>query len=154
MIVLAFDVGRKKTGVAIGNLLTGRARPLLTARGSDSARRLCIDNCIRDWRPKHLVVGLPRHMRGEEHAMTAFCRRFAADLQKRFQLPTTLADERLTTAAARAVPDKQPGEDRDNLAAAILLQDWLRAQAATTFSDSDSNSNADSAAAAQAAPLS
>ena len=69
-------------------------------------------------------------------------------------MPTTLADERLTTAAARAVPDKQPGEDRDNLAAAILLQDWLRAQAATTFSDSDSNSNADSAAAAQAAPLS
>ena len=128
MILLGFDVGRKKTGVAVGNLLTDSARPLAIARGGRSAQLAAIAEYVREWRPHKFVVGLPLHLDGGEHSMTRFCRSFAEVLRRKFELPVEFADERLTTAAARA----ESGEkgEADAAAAGIILRDWLRGRAA------------------------
>jgi putative Holliday junction resolvase len=49
---------------------------------------------------RRLVVGLPTHLDGSEHAMTARCRRFANQLHGRYGLPVALVDERLSSAEA------------------------------------------------------
>lgn len=129
MILLAFDVGRKKTGVAIGNLLTGDARPLAIARGGRTAQLAAIDAHVQEWHPQTLLVGLPLYLDGREHGMTRFCRVFADILRRRFNLPVEFADERLSTAAART--ETTAGGAVDAVAAGIILRDWLRERAAT-----------------------
>ena len=129
MILLALDVGRKKTGVAVGNLHTGLARPLSAVRGGRTRQMREIGGYVREWAPQKLIVGLPRRMDGGEHAMTRFCRRFAKTAELQFNLPVEFADERQSTAAARAA-----GADKNNVdafAAGVILQDWLRGAGAS-----------------------
>lgn len=132
MILLALDVGRKKTGIAIGNTHTGRARPLLVARGGRTRQMAQIGEQIRAWTPQKLIVGLPRNMNGEEHGMTRFCRNFAKTAELQFNLPVEFADERQSTAAARTlVQNGACGKsETDAAAAGVILQDWLRAHPA------------------------
>jgi putative Holliday junction resolvase len=105
--VLAFDFGLRRIGVAVGNRLTGGARPLAVVQGdNDSQRFEAIGRLISEWTPQRLVVGHPRHPDGAAHAMTARSERFARQLEGRFRLPVTLVDERYSSAEAEA-------QDRD-----------------------------------------
>ena len=47
-----------------------------------------------------LVVGLPMHLDGTAHQMTALAKKFAQRLEGRFNLPVMLWDERLSSAEA------------------------------------------------------
>lgn len=123
-LLLSFDFGRKKTGVAVGNLLTGGARPLGTARGGGEQQFAAIAAYIKEWQPARLVVGLPTHADGREHKTTAAARRFGKKLTAEFNLPVEFVDERLTSIAAR----DNKAADTDAAAAALILQDWLDAE--------------------------
>lgn len=104
--LLAFDFGTKRIGVAIGNTLTGTARPLVTLHGEQNDQRFAaIAGLIREWQPAALVVGLPCNDDGSPHEMTRLCRRFANRLKGRFNLPAILVDERYTSAAASSALD-------------------------------------------------
>jgi len=99
--VLGFDFGLARIGVAVGEMETGHAHPLaVIAEEANAARFAAIEALLAEWKPTALVVGLPTHMDGSEHAMTVRCRRFANQLQGRYGLPVTLVDERLTSAEA------------------------------------------------------
>lgn len=99
--VLGFDFGLKRIGVAVGETETGHAHPLTTITGEANDERFgAIGKLIAEWRPTQLVVGLPTHLDGSEHEMTARCRRFANQLHGRFNLPVALVDERLSSAEA------------------------------------------------------
>ncbi|TAH45508.1 MAG: Holliday junction resolvase RuvX [Betaproteobacteria bacterium] len=101
--LLGFDFGLARIGVACGELETGHASPLTTLREeSNDARFAAIGRLIADWRPVALVVGLPAHLDGREHELTARCRRFANQLHGRFALPVHAVDERLSSVAAEA----------------------------------------------------
>ena len=103
MTVLAFDFGEKRIGAAVGEPLTGIAHPLTTIHAADKQRRYAaIGELIHEWQPARLVVGLPAHMDGSEHALTRLARKFADDLGRRFGLPVELVDERLTTSSFTA----------------------------------------------------
>lgn len=128
MVVLAFDFGKKKTGVAIGNTITHGARPLATVRGNRPHQRAQIDEIIRQWQPAQLVVGLPCHMDGTPHTLTRWCHRQGEHLAATYTLPCAYQDERLTTALAKDAGDVvRPADER---AAAIILQAWLDAHQA------------------------
>lgn len=119
--LMAFDFGEKRIGVAIGNTITGGARPLAVIQEERRDRRFqCIADLLREWGPARLVVGLPRHADGTDHPFAARCQRFAHQLHGRFGLPVELVDERWTSALA---PD--PSGHVDAQAAAILLQGVL-----------------------------
>jgi putative Holliday junction resolvase len=99
--VLAFDFGARFTGVAVGEATLGMAHPLgLITTESKTARLDEIATLIAEWKPGFLVVGLPLSMDGSEHDLTRRCRRFARQLESRFNLPVRLIDERLSSAAA------------------------------------------------------
>jgi putative holliday junction resolvase len=130
--VLAFDFGTRRIGVAVGNTLTRTAHPLQTIDAANAD--ICsasIVGLIDEWRPQRLVVGLPVHADGTEHAMTARARAFAHDLERRFALPVALADERYTSELARhALSTSGRGGRadrglRDQVAAQMILQAWF-----------------------------
>ncbi|WP_237560253.1 Holliday junction resolvase RuvX [Ferriphaselus sp. R-1] len=102
-LLLAFDFGEKRIGVATGNTLLGAAQPLTTLHGEKTDERFAaIAKLLAEWQPAALVVGLPCHEDGTPHQLTALCRRFANRLKGRYKLPVILVDERYTSAAASA----------------------------------------------------
>ncbi|MBS7456083.1 Holliday junction resolvase RuvX [Coralloluteibacterium stylophorae] len=137
--VLAFDVGSRRIGVAIGNVLSASGRELavvdVRAGAPDWAR---IETLLRDWRPDALVVGDPRLLDDESGDQPARrrARGFAREAAARSGLPVWLVDERSTSmdaarrfAAGRAAGARRRSQarDLDALAAVIILERWFEA---------------------------
>ncbi len=116
-VVLAFDYGLRRIGVAIGNSITREARPLSIIDAQGDARWPRIAAVIAEWQPTQLVVGIPRHPDGTPHEMTARCEKFARQLHGRHQLPVAGVDERYSSAVVEG--------GRDDDAAAVILQQWF-----------------------------
>ena len=121
---LAFDFGTRRVGVATGNALLGRARPLRTVAEQGDARFRSIAALIQEWQPQALVVGVPFHPDGAGHENTLRARRFARQLFGRFGLPVHEVDERYSTTEALAEGGR--GADVDAASAAIILDQFLR----------------------------
>ncbi len=120
--LMAFDFGRKRTGVATGNTLLRQASPLTTVAAEGDARFQRIAALLAEWQPDALVVGVPFHPDGAEHENTRLARRFARQLHGRFGLPVTEVDERYSTTEASA----SGARDLDAASAAIILDQYLR----------------------------
>lgn len=130
-LALGFDFGRLRIGVAVGDAITGSARPLciLPTRQQrpdwDAIARL-----IAEWRPDLLVVGAPRHADETANVITEAALRFSRQLQGRFHLPVATIDERLSSWEAGQRSSK-PGRRRANAsaldaqAAAVILESWF-----------------------------
>jgi putative Holliday junction resolvase len=130
--VLAFDFGTRRIGVAVGNTITRSAAALTTIEVADERARMeAIAALVRDWSASQLVVGVPVHADGAEHAMTLRARAFAQQLARHFALPVAEADERYTTEIAQqmldasAAPRARHRALRDRVAAQVILQGWF-----------------------------
>lgn len=120
--IFAFDFGVKRIGVAMGNTMIRQAQPVKVISALDNATRFAaIQALLDEWKPARLVVGLPMHPDGAEHDMTARARKFANQLNGRFNLPVELVDERYSSAVVSA----RRGETIDDRAAAIILQQYF-----------------------------
>jgi putative Holliday junction resolvase len=119
---LAFDFGRKRTGVASGNRLLSAATPQGTIAAEGDARFAQIEKRIREWQPDALVVGVPYHPDGAPHENTRAAQRFARQLEGRFRLPVYQVDERYSTTEALAAG----ASDADAASACIILEQFLR----------------------------
>lgn len=135
---LGFDVGSRWIGVAIGNSLTGSARPLEVIDRDQGDLWPTLQRLLKDWQPTALVVGDPLTLEGGEQDATHIARRFARQLEGRFPLPVALVDERHSSrdasvafAAARREGSARRREAAriDAVAAATILQRWLDAGA-------------------------
>lgn len=130
-VYLAFDYGRKRIGVAIGDAVTGSARGL----GTVSEDWGEIAKLLQDWQPAACVVGLPLGLDGEDQPITGQARAFAQTLGERFKGPVHLADERFSSRSAlgelkQARADGQMTRrirkgDKDSAAARVILEQWL-----------------------------
>ncbi|MEN9712321.1 MAG: Holliday junction resolvase RuvX [Pseudomonadota bacterium] len=119
---LAFDFGIKRTGVAFGSRLMASAQPQATVNAQGDARWALIKKRIDEWQPNALVVGVPFHPDGAEHDNTLRARKFARQLQGRFQLPVFEVDERYSTTEAHSLGAK----DADAASACIILEQFFR----------------------------
>jgi len=119
---LAFDYGRKRTGVASGNRLLKTASPQATIKAEGDARFAQVEARIREWQPDALVVGVPYHPDGARHENTDKAQRFARQLHGRFKLPVYEVDERYSTTEAIA----SGARDADAASACIILEQFLR----------------------------
>ena len=135
--VLGFDYGTRQIGVAVGQTLTGNARPLKELRARDGIPNWDqIGALLKEWEPDALIVGLPLNMDGTPSDMSARAEKFARRLHGRFQLPVHCIDERLSTFEAkqtlrdsgRRAPTSYRDNPVDSLAAALLLETWLASQ--------------------------
>ncbi len=122
---LAFDYGLRRVGVASGSRLSGLAQPLRTLKAEGKAIYPLIEPLLAEWQPDALVVGVPRHPDGADHAMTAAARKFAASLRGRFHKPVFEVDERYTSVEAESLGAK----DVDAAAAALILEQFFRESA-------------------------
>lgn len=116
-VVLGFDFGARRIGVAIGNSVTREARPLAVIDAQGAARWARIAALIDEWQPAQFVVGIPRHPDGAAHEMTERCERFARQLEGRYRRAVARVDERYSSAVVR--------DGADDAAAAVILQQWL-----------------------------
>jgi putative holliday junction resolvase len=101
-LILGFDYGTRRVGVACGNTLTGSARPLKTLAHGARPPWDDIAQLVKEFNPSRLVVGLPYNMDGSDTALTQTVRDFAAQLQLKFSVPVVLVDERLSSRAAES----------------------------------------------------
>ena len=136
LIVLAFDYGLRRIGVAAGNTLTRSAAPLAVVRhGPDGPDWPHLERLVREHRPGLLVVGLPYNADGTAGELLPATERFAAALAARTGLPLARVDERYSSreATAELVARRRAGtrrhriakQDIDSLAAALILERWL-----------------------------
>ncbi|WP_197095018.1 Holliday junction resolvase RuvX [Candidatus Erwinia haradaeae] len=130
---LSFDFGIKSIGVATGQRITRTAYPLKAIKaqfGTPDWKQ--VDCLFQEWKPTHIVVGLPLNMDGSRQPFTEKTSFFAQCLNERYKITVDLHDERLSTVEARAKIFKQGGFSAllqkdfiDSLSAAIILESWL-----------------------------
>lgn len=135
LTLLAFDVGARRIGVAVGNTISMSARELGVLDMRDAVPDwTTLDRWMREWRPGRLVVGDPATLDGGEQPIRKMARKFAHSLAARYQLPVEQVDERTSSieAAQRFAAGRASGQRKrhqasqlDAVAAAIILERWL-----------------------------
>jgi putative Holliday junction resolvase len=133
--VLGLDVGSKRIGLAVSDLLGITAQGLETIHRQN--KRLDfgqLEKVIREYEVTAIVVGYPLRMSGAEGIQAEKMQRFAEELRQRFPVPVHLWDERLSSAQANRLlretdmSIKRRGEVVDQMAAVLILQSWMDAR--------------------------
>jgi putative Holliday junction resolvase len=129
-VLLGFDFGTKRIGVAVGQVITGTAQPLTTLASRNMQPDWeKITQLIEQWKPDALVVGIPLHMDGSEQELTHLAKRFGNRLSGRYNLPVYPIDERLSSYEAEQELTQTNGSfvssDIDRISAKLILQSWL-----------------------------
>jgi putative Holliday junction resolvase len=144
--ILALDYGTKRIGVALSDELGWTAQPLETFERRTLERDIAhIHDLVRTHDVRQVLLGLPLRLNGKEGPAVQAVHEFIARLGEVLPAPIVTWDERMTTKAAEElliasdVSRKKRKGVVDRVAAAILLQSYLEAQApATTRSVSGS----------------
>lgn len=139
MRYLAIDLGDKRTGLALGDTVTGIATPAgvvevpIERRGGEAlleALAAAADELLGTG-GAGLVVGLPLNMDGTEGPRAKLVRAFAARLGAKTGHEVHLFDERRTSELAdermarSGLTHKQKKGRRDAIAAAVMLRGFL-----------------------------
>jgi putative holliday junction resolvase len=134
--ILALDHGTKRIGVALSDELGWIAQPLETFERRTLERDIAhIQDLVRTYDVAEVVLGLPLRLNGEEGPAVQAVHEFVARLGEVLTVPIVTWDERMTTKAAEDllisadVSRKKRKGVVDRVAAAILLQSYLEAQA-------------------------
>ena len=136
MRILALDIGDKRIGVAVSDLLGILASPLIAIeRTSDSKAIDAILEIADEQEAGEIVVGLPISLSGGYSDQTKSVAAFVLKLEARSPVPVNTADERYSTVEAeRLLSQSKPQRARsrgeiDAAAAAVILQSYLDSRA-------------------------
>ncbi len=130
---LGFDVGTKRTGVAIANSLTMQASGIevVSHHKNGATNWEAFDAIIKQHALNLFVVGVPYDKDGKEQEMTFIAKSFARKLTTRYNIEVALVDEYLSSNEAKKQlkynhhhKNASRGEV-DKLSAALILQTWL-----------------------------
>ncbi len=130
---LGFDVGTKRTGIAIANSLTSHASGIDTIihNKDGSTNWVHLEEMINKHLPDKFIVGLPLDKDNNEQEMTFIARSFGRKLEKRFDKKVIFIDEYLSSSEAKkqlkwhyAHKNADRG-DVDKRSAELILQTWL-----------------------------
>ena len=133
-LVLAFDFGTRRIGVAVGNEMLASARQLTPLPARDGIPDWnVVSRLVGEWQPDLFVVGLPLNMDGSESEMSTRARKFGKRLYGRYGKPCEMVDERGSTREAKRLA-REAGhrgnyrnEGVDGLAAQLILESWFAA---------------------------
>jgi len=149
--ILGLDYGTKRLGFALsdptGTLATPRC--VVTVAGEREALAQIEAQC-RMTGAERLVIGLPKNMNNTLGPAAQAVLQLKAKLEQRLSIPVATWDERLSTAAATGVllaADVSRARRRevvDKLAAQLMLQNYLDAQAAAAEQEAGGRTEAES----------
>ncbi|MEH6941930.1 Holliday junction resolvase RuvX [Bacillus sp. JJ722] len=134
---MGLDVGSKTIGVAISDAMGWTAQGIETIKINEQVQDFGykrLKELIKEYEVTQVVVGLPKNMNGTIGPRGEICQEFAKTIEKKFQLPVILWDERLTTMAAERVlleADVSRGKRKkviDKMAAIMILQGYLNSK--------------------------
>lgn len=133
---MAIDLGERYIGLAVSDDYAWSAQGLSTLTRLNWEKDFSrINEIIKRYQVKEVVVGLPRHLNGSLGLQGQKVMSFVNQLRQRLNLPVATWDERLSTVAAERVlleaDVSRKGRKKviDKLAAVIILQgylDWRR----------------------------
>lgn len=130
--LMAFDYGKKRIGLAVGQRLLQSANGIGYVNATDGKPNWDqLDAFVKEWQPDGFVVGLPLNMDGSESDMSKRANKFSNRLHGRYGKPSFTIDERLSTFAAKEEARAQghkghyKSDPIDALAAQFILETWL-----------------------------
>lgn len=132
-MIMAFDFGTQKMGVAVGQSTIESSNPLALFPMKDGIP--IWENLLKivnQWQPDLFLVGLPLNMDDSESDLSRRARKFARRLKHQTNIETLMVDERLTTREARDDLEHYQSQGRgknlaaDSLAAALFIDSWYR----------------------------
>lgn len=132
-LIMAFDFGTQKMGMAVGSSLIQSANPLPLFPMKDGIPNW--DNLlkiVKQHQPNLFLVGLPLNMDDSESELSTRARKFARRLRHQTNIETVMVDERLTTREARDELEHYQAQGRgknlaaDSIAAALFIESWYR----------------------------
>lgn len=133
--ILALDLGARRIGLAVSDPLGLTAQGLPTlARTSRQADLDALARLGRQYQVGLWLLGLPRHLSGDEGSAAERVRRWGEAMTRHTQRPVEYWDERLTTVEAGRVlraASSSRGKTRqaiDRLSAVLILQAYLDAR--------------------------
>lgn len=133
--ILAIDFGKKRTGLAVTDMLRITANPLITIETKELLGWLT--GYFARETVDEVVVGHPKQMNGEDSESMQYIRPFVARFKQTFpDKPITYYDERFTSVLAHQAmiaggmkkKNRQDKTQVDKLAACIILEGYLDAQ--------------------------
>lgn len=133
--ILAIDYGKKRTGLAVTDILRITANPLLTIETKDLTKWL--EDYFAKEPVDEVIIGHPTQMNGEESESMNYIRPFIGNFRKQFPDKTlTMYDERFTSVLAHQAmlaggvkkKDRQNKAVVDKIAACIILEDYLESK--------------------------
>ncbi len=128
-VLLGLDYGLRRVGLAVGDTAQNIAFAYGThVEGRDGSIFKFLKTIIIEREVTILLMGLPLQTDGTDGEITLKTRRFARRLEEEFELPVILWDERYSSQEADRwlqAKKKKSKEDRDSLAAEIILQSYL-----------------------------
>lgn len=139
MRVLALDLGTKRIGVAVSDSDGTVATPIgtLVRHGDRPRLHREIAALCREWEAEQVLLGLPIDLEGNHGPAAQAVLVERDELAAVLDLPVLVHDERMTTRIAdRALRERGDLDHRarkavvDQVAAAVILQDWLDHQQA------------------------
>lgn len=132
MVILAVDLGKARTGLAVCDKSGILASPagVITEYNPEKLLEKVAEQA-RAYKAELLVMGLPRNMDGSEGESAQNARQFGAALSEKTGLPVEFQDERGTTITAHNYLNatNTRGKKRkavvDAVAAVVILQNYL-----------------------------
>lgn len=126
-IILGFDYGERKIGVAVGNMLTKITTPLFNLNQmKHKALFEHIDKIVEEWKPFMFIIGLPELNDGSNHPLKNVIDQFKNNLEVRYKKPVVLINEKLSSHEAykiRGLYDKN--KPLDAIAASLIIKTWI-----------------------------
>ncbi len=130
---LGFDVGTKRTGVAIANSLTNKTSGIETVRNhkDGSTNWQQIDQIINKHPPDIIIVGVPYDENNKEQEMIYIARSFGRKIKDRFDIEVVFVDEYLSSSEAKNqlkwhyAHKNADRSEVDMRSAQLILQTWL-----------------------------
>ena len=125
---IGIDYGETSIGIALSSPSGKVAYGHTTLRRKDPAAfkpiMKAIKEIVRDNKVTHIVLGMPKHMFGEDGDRVEFTLLFKEKLERYFKnKPVLLWDERLSTKAVKRVTGAK--DKIDEMAAVYILQGFL-----------------------------
>lgn len=126
-LVLGFDYGTRRIGVALGHRQLGSAKPLAIIANRDLPDWAALDTLVARWQPHVLVIGQPPAApSARSRRVLRGIRRFAQALRQRHKLPVVLVDEHLSSWAVRQESTQPYAHNQlDAMAAACIVETYL-----------------------------